>query len=154
MRLRMPAGFARSRQSRRWQPISPSRSSAYQAGSFVVEFPAGDEELHGCGVVARCGSDACVEGVGLLDLLHVDLDAAAWFIRHCEFAVEDAEGVLRYALTVLPDPVGIDCCDFAGRGRGYVGEHGERNVEMIVGVRTPGQAPFFADLRDAHRTLH
>src|SRR5665213_495571 len=120
MRLRMPAGFARSRQSRRWQPISPSRSSAYQAGSFVVELPAGNEELHGCGVVARCGSDACVEGVGLFYLLHVDLDAETWFIRNCEFAVDDAERVLCYALAVLPDPVSIDCGDLAGRGGGYV----------------------------------
>ena len=37
------------------------------------------------------------------------------------------------------------------RGGGDVGEHRERDVEVIVRMRAPGEAPVAARLRDAHR---
>ena len=63
-------------------------------------------------------------------------------------------GSLVSALAVLPDPVGVDRGDLAGRGGADVGEHRERNVEVVVGVRAPGQAAVAAGLGDAHRALH
>ena len=42
----------------------------------------------------------------------------------------------------------------AGRGGGDVGEHRQRHVEVVVGVRAPGQSPCVAELRDAHRAGH
>ncbi len=42
----------------------------------------------------------------------------------------------------------------AGRGGGDVGEHGERDVEVVVGVRAPGEAPLAAELGDSDGALH
>jgi len=44
--------------------------------------------------------------------------------------------------------------DLPGRRGGDVGEHRERHVEVVVGMRPPGQAPVAAGLRDAHRARH
>ena len=41
-----------------------------------------------------------------------------------------------------------------GKGGGRMGEHGQGNIEVVVGVRAPGQAEFLAQLRQAHRALH
>ena len=42
----------------------------------------------------------------------------------------------------------------AGSGGGDVGEHGERDVEVVVGVGAPGEAPFAAELGHADGALH
>ena len=42
----------------------------------------------------------------------------------------------------------------AGRGGGDVGEHGEGDVEVVVGVRAPREAPLAAELGDADGALH
>jgi hypothetical protein len=44
--------------------------------------------------------------------------------------------------------------DLAGRGRTDVGDHRQRDVEVVVGVRTPGQAEVVAELGDAHGAAH
>ena len=72
----------------------------------------------------------------------------------CELAVDDLQRVFGEALAVLPDPMRVDRGDFARRGRGHVGEHRQRDVEVIVGVRAPGEAPLAAELGHAHRALH
>ena len=66
----------------------------------------------------------------------------------------DLERLSGQALAVLPDPVRVDGGDPAGRRGGDVREHGQGNIEVVVGVRAPGQAPFAAHLRHAHRALH
>ena len=71
-----------------------------------------------------------------------------------ELAVNDLQRVFGEALAVLPDPMGVDRGDFAGRCRGYVGKHCERDVKVIVGVRAPGEAPLAAELGHADRALH
>ena len=44
--------------------------------------------------------------------------------------------------------------DFPRRGGADMGKHRQRNIEVIVGVRAPGQPPFVAHLSDADRALH
>ena len=84
----------------------------------------------------------------------VEFDTEAGRSRHGEVAVDDLERLLGDALAVLPDPVGVDGGDVARRRGGDVGEHRQRHVEVVVGVRTPRQAPRVAELRDAHRSGH
>ena len=75
-------------------------------------------------------------------------------VRALQLAVLDLQRLFGEPLAVLPDPVRVDCGDLAGRGRRHVREHGERNIEMVVRVRSPGQPPVAAELRHAHRALH
>ena len=90
----------------------------------------------------------------LLDLGHVELDAEAGLLRHLDEAAFDLQRLFRQALAVLPDPVRVDRRDAAGRRRADVGEHRQRDVEVVVRVRAPGQAPVAAGLGDAHRAGH
>src|SRR5450830_1520185 len=122
----------------------------HEAGFFIVELPARNQVLHGDGVVPRTESLGLVQRVGGHDLLHVDLDAEARRRWHVDHAADDLERIAREALPVLPDPVRVDGSDVARRGGGNLREHRQRNVEVVVGMRTPGQAPFVAHLR--HRT--
>ena len=69
-------------------------------------------------------------------------------------AADDLQRLLRQALAVLPDPVRVDRGDAARRGGADVREHRQRDVEVVVRVRAPGQAPVAAGLRDAHRAGH
>ena len=69
-------------------------------------------------------------------------------------AALDLQRLLRQALAVLPDPVRVDRGDAPGRGGADVREHRERDVEVVVRVRAPGQAPVAAGLRHAHRAGH
>src|SRR5690606_28352279 len=62
--------------------------------------------------------------------------------------------IVREVLTVLPDPVGIDGGHPPRCSGGDVGEHGQGNIEVVVRMRTPGQAPVVAHLRHAYGTRH
>ena len=85
-----------------------------------------------------------------LDGGHVEIDTEARPIRQANRAGFDAQRLLREPLAVLPDPVRVDGGDAARRRGGYVSEHGERNVEVVVRVRPPREAPVAAGLRNAH----
>src|SRR6516225_781590 len=89
-----------------------------------------------------------------LDLRHVDLHPETGPIGNGNHAAHNLQRLLRQALSVLPDPVRIDRGDLARRGRGDMREHRQRNVEMVVGMRSPGQAPLAAHLGNADRALH
>src|SRR5690242_9087735 len=101
------------------------KSSAYQARTLVVELPARNQELHGGGVVPRASSNRFVELIGLLHLRHIELNAEAAFFRYFQFAVLDAEWLFGEPLSILPDPVRVDCGYLAGRGGPHVREHRE-----------------------------
>ena len=48
----------------------------------------------------------------------------------------------------------LDCRNVAWSSRRAVREHRERDIEMIIGMRSPGKSPFVAKLRDPHRAAH
>ncbi len=89
-----------------------------------------------------------------LELGGVDLDAQAGLLRDRDLASLDEQRLLGEALAFLPDPVGVHRGDVAGRGGADVREHRERDVEVVVRMRSPGEAAFLTDLRDLHRALH
>src|SRR3954471_1374085 len=110
----------------------------HQARTLVVEGPAGDQVLHGNSVIAGAESMLLVEVMRGVDGGPVDFDTQARPLRHGDLAALDLERLLGQRLAVLPDPVRVDRGDLAGGGGADMGEHGERDVEMVVGVRTPG----------------
>src|SRR5204862_4543382 len=69
-------------------------------------------------------------------------------------SISNFERLPREALPVLPDPVGIDGRDFARSCRRHMCDHRERNVEVIIGVRAPGQTPRLTNLCHTHGALH
>src|SRR3954447_12826830 len=132
----------------------PPNFLTHEAGTLVVEGPAGDQVLHGNSVIAGAESMLLVEVMRGVDGGPVDFDTQARPLRHGDLAALDLEWLLGQRLAVLPDPVRVDRGDLAGGGGADMGEPGERDVEMVVGVRTPGQAVVAAGLGHAHRALH
>ena len=95
-----------------------------------------------------------VEFVGLGDCIEIEIDAKARPLRHRNGAVLDAEWIVRQMLPILPDPVRINGGDFShGRSR-HVGHHRQRDIEVVVRVRSPCQPVFAAGLRYAYRCAH
>src|SRR5450756_1548553 len=97
--------------------------SAVERGALGVKFPSGNQVLHGGCVVARSKAVLLVEPVRLFHLCHVELDAEAGCLRHLYHAALDAQRLLRQALAVLPDPVGVDRRHAARRGGAHVRKH-------------------------------
>src|SRR5207302_3579264 len=128
-----------------------SSESAHKAGTLIVELPARDQVLHGDRIVARPERFLLVHAVVLLELRHIDLDAQARFLRHRHLSPDDLERLERQLLALLPDPMCIDRSDVARSGRRAMREHRERNIEMVVRMRTPGKSPLVAKLRDPYR---
>src|SRR5450759_4395858 len=95
-----------------------------------------------------------IQQVRLLDLVEVERYSKTRRLGHPDHAPGDHERLARESLTVLPDPVRVDRCNLTGRRGGRVSKHRERDVEMIVRVRTPRKAEVAAHLRDADRALH
>src|SRR6478736_8411217 len=81
---------------------------ADHARPLRIELPAWNEELHGLSVVARAQPLTEVELVGLVDFVHVELDAQSRPLRDLDMAALDLQRRSRQALPVLPDPVGVD----------------------------------------------
>src|SRR5262249_50823196 len=144
-----PAGWRRNSTIIRLDGMD---GSAHHRGALVVEPPAGDQVLHRLGVVACAQRLVLVEPMRCLDLRHVDLDTETRPVGNGNCATDDLQGLLGQALTVLPDPVGGDSGDLSRRGGGDGREHRKRDVEVIVGVGPPGQAPIAAHLGDPDRT--
>ncbi|RMW13823.1 hypothetical protein ALP03_00918 [Pseudomonas amygdali pv. tabaci] len=92
--------------------------------------------------------------MSLGQLVHVQLDAQPRLLGHIDLTADNLQRGLGQALAVLPDPVGINRRDVARCRSGNVGEHRQRNIEMVVGMRAPGQTPFVAHLRHTYRALH
>src|SRR5579883_639512 len=127
---------------------------SYEAGTLVVKGPAGDQELHGDGVVARAKPVLVVERIRRLDRAAIDLDAEPGTVRNGDLAALDLQRLARQRLAILPDPMGVDRGDLAGGGGTNIGEHGKRNIEMVVGVRAPSQPVVPAGLGHTDRALH
>jgi hypothetical protein len=60
----------------------------------------------------------------------------------------------KVALAVLPDPVCVYGGNVARRRGRDMGKHGQRHIEMVVGMRTPAQAAVVAHLGDAYAAGH
>ena len=97
---------------------------------------------------------------GRWEYVRPTVDALSQYFRVLSFslcdeptakAAFDPQRIARQPLAVLPDPMRVDRGDLARRGRGHVREHRERNIEVIVRVRAPGEPPIAAHLRDPHR---
>src|SRR5260370_22825950 len=89
-----------------------------------------------------------------LDCPAIDLNAETGAIWDSDLAAPDLQRFFGKRLAVLPDPVRIDRRDLARRGGADMGEHGKRDIKMIVGMRAPGQPIVAAGLRHAYRALH
>src|SRR5581483_4214464 len=124
---------------------------SYEAGTLVVKGPAGDQELHGDRVVARAESVILIQRIGRFDGHVIDLDAKPGTIGNRDLATLDLERLARQRLAILPDPMGVDRGDLARGGGTNMGEHGKRNIEMVVGVRAPGQPVVAAGLGHTDR---
>src|SRR5678816_177339 len=70
--------------------------SAVEGRTLRIEGPAGNQELHRAGVVARAQAVTQVELMRLLDLRHVELDAEAGPGRHRHQAAFDLERLARH----------------------------------------------------------
>ena len=66
-----------------------------------------------------------VELVGFFHLGHVEFHTQAGLLGHLHVAAFNAQRLFGQALTVLPDPVGVDGGDLAWRGGADMGEHGQ-----------------------------
>ena len=62
--------------------------------------------------------------------------------------------MLFQALVFLPDPVRGDCGDLAGRDHRHGREQGQRDVEVVVGMRTPSGVVHLAKSREPNRALY
>ena len=126
-----------------------------QARALRIEFPARNQELHRRGIISRAERHFFITLVGLFDFFHVHFDSKARRCGDGDGSVDNFQRLFRQALAVLPNPVRINSGNFSRRGGGDMREHRERNIEVIVRVRTPGEpAPIAAELRHAHGALH
>ncbi len=93
--------------------------------------------------------------MGLLHLLHIDFDTETRLLRHCDGAVHDLQRLLGQSLdALLPDPVCIQCVVEARNSGADMCHHGQRDVEVVVGVRAPGITEIMTHLCHTHGTLH
>src|ERR1035441_10158460 len=129
-------------------------SSSHQAWPPGIELPVGNEALHGDGVIARAKGLTIVEVVRALDSIEVEFNAEAGSLGHCNHAVLDLERIACQLLSVLPDPMRVHGRDSARCGRGDMRDHGERDIEVVVGVRAPSESVIATSLRHMHRALH
>jgi hypothetical protein len=113
-----------------------------------------NQVLHRDRIVAGAEAVLAIERVRRLDGRQVELDTESRCARHLHMAADDRE---RLFVSAWPS-CQIQCVSIAvtrpGAGGGDVGEHRERDVEVVVRVRAPRQAPVAARLRDAHRSGH
>lgn len=128
---------------------------SYHARAFIVECPVRDQILHRHRIVACPQTVFLIQLMGLHDLIHIQLNPQPRRRRHLHHATFDLKRLLSKTLiTFLPYPVGVDSSDRARRSGGDVREHRQRDIEVVVGVRTSGQAKLMAHLRHANRPLH
>ena len=89
------------------------------------------------------------------DLIHIQLHAQTRFCRNLHHAAFDFKRLFGQALVAfLPDPVGVDSGYFTRSRRRDMRKHRQRNIKVIVRVRSPGQPELMAHLRHTDRTLH
>ena len=111
--------------------------------------------MHRQRVITRPQAVFLVQLMRFHDLVHIQLYAQTRRSRNLYHTAFDFKRLFGQALVaLLPDPVGVDGGNVARRGSRHVGEHRQRDVEVVVGVRAPGQAELMAHLRHANRALH
>ena len=103
-------------------------------GPLGIKFPIGDQVLHRHGVVAPTQAISAVELMGMFELGWIDFYSQTRSLRHVQSPVADSKWVSRESLALLPDPMRVNRGHFSGRGRRYVGEHGQRYVKMVIRV--------------------
>ena len=119
-----------------------------------MERPSWAKELHGGDVVALLRGAVLIEFVRLSDLIHVEFDAEAGRFGHGDATAADFERLAGESLADLPNPVGVDGRHVSTGGGGDVRHHRQGHVEMVVAVRTPGQALQFAQGRGFDGAAH
>ena len=85
--------------------------------------------------------------VGSFNGLHVEFHSQARLSGYLNHAVLDLQGILGEVLPILPNPVRVDGGHFARRCRCTVREHGQRHIEVIVGMRAPSEVVHLTQLR-------
>src|ERR1043165_8358417 len=139
----------------RWIELVVVSYSANQTGPLGVKLPAGNQELHRGSIVAGAETHLVVESVGLFNLNQIRLQAEAGQIGDRDRTADDLEGLAGQPLAILPDPMSVNGGNPSRCGGGDMREHCERDVEVIVGMRTPRQAaPVAAELGDTNGALH
>ncbi len=125
-------------------------------GQLVVELPAGNQVLHGDGIVARAQAVLQYRALARLQRLpHVHgrcPGPASGAPRTRPPTICSGSLVRRWPscqIQWVSMAVTLARC-----GGGHMGEHGQGDVEVVVGVRAPGQAPVAAGLAHAHRAGH
>lgn len=91
----------------------------------MVEFPVRGQKLRGDGIVRRIESVLQIKLVRIFHLRHVHFHAQTGRFRHGNLTIHDLQRRFRQALSVLSDPVGINCRDLARSSCRNVGEHGQ-----------------------------
>jgi hypothetical protein len=118
-----------------------------------VKCPVRNQKLHGDGIITRAEPHLVVALVSQFDLCHINFYTQAGLIRNADETFNNFERLFGQALALLPNPMSVNRGDLARRGGGNVGEHRQRNIEMVVRMGSPGEAPISAHLRDPHRAL-
>ena len=87
--------------------------------------------------------------------LHIGLDSQTRFCRQFDVSVFYGKRFFRKTLdTFLPNPVCIDRVQISRHRRRRMCDHRERNIEMIVRMRTPCHTERVAQLSDPYRPAH
>ena len=111
---------------------------SYHARAFIVEFPVRYQILHGHRIIACPKTMFLIQLVGFHHLIHIQLNAQTrrgWHLHHAFFDLKRLSG--QTLITFLPDPVSIDSGDRARCSSGHVGEHRQRDIKVVIGVRAP-----------------
>lgn len=95
-------------------------------GAFTVKSPSGDQVLHWACVITRAAGQLFIRLMRFLYLLPVQLNAKSWRVRNSNFSVLNLQRIFgQAAISLLPNPVGIDGRGVTRRRRADVGEHGQ-----------------------------
>ena len=110
------------------------RVSTHHARFFVIELPTGYEVLHGLCIVTRTQAMLQIQLMRFFNFHHIELNTQTRLLWHLHMAIHNLQGFLRETVTVLPNLMGVNGRDLARRGCCHVREHGQRHIEMVVGM--------------------
>ena len=127
---------------------------ANHARALGIELPSWQEKLHRTRIIARTQPHFIVERMCAFHLLQIDFHSEPWTLWNLNPAIFNPKWLSCKPLSILPNPVGIDSRYSSRRRRRHMRKHRERNIEVVVRVRPPGQSPLVTELRDTHRSLH
>src|SRR5215469_9032746 len=92
--------------------------------------------------------------MSLFQLLEVRLHSETGQLRYADLTSNDLKRLPGDSLTILPNPMRVDCCRSSACCSSNVREHCQGDIEMIVGVRAPGHPVLTTELGCTNRTGH